>query len=67
MKLTVNETISILPLFIRRDLGALADAIEQTRHLTRASKIEALAALARLANDPDDPAGVDTVLKILGI
>ncbi len=67
MSLSLNEKIKVLPLFIRRDLGTLADAVAQTRHLTRSQKIDALAALTRLAASPDDPADIETVLKILGV
>lgn len=67
MSLTRNETIKVLPLFIRRDFGALAEHISQTRRLTRTQKIDALAALTRLASDPDDSMAVTTVLKILGV
>lgn len=67
MSLTLNETIKVLPLFIRRDLGALADVITGTPNLTRPQKIEVLAALTRLAADPSDPTSIETTLKILGI
>jgi hypothetical protein len=67
MSLTLNDKIKILPLFIRRDLGAVADAIGSAPNLTRPQKIEVLTALTRIAADSDDPAGIEIVLKVLGI
>ncbi len=67
MALTKNETIEILPLFIRRDLGRLAEVVQRTRSLSRAAKIETLNAITQLSFNPDDPDAMATVFKTLGI
>lgn len=67
MSLTRKETVDLLPLFIRRDLGALSEQIQGTRNLSRPQKIEVLGAIARMAVDPDDLAALGTCFKILGI
>jgi hypothetical protein len=61
------EIIDVLPLFIRRDLGALSVKLQGTRNLTKTQKIEAMVATERLRADPDDPDAVAALLKILGI